>query len=113
MILSEHYFNLLKESIKPITICLDWEDHEGKAELDRTEIECTGFVFFLSCKVTETGVVDTGDYWTSPSFTSNGFQIEDFSFEVYDEPTDEQIFFTEKQQEELCKQIISLTSTTS
>ncbi len=112
MVLNDTAFKKLLENLPSVEVCLEWDGEEGRAEVEGHEMTSGNYIVFADFNVYESGTYDAGDYFTEPSFTSHGVSVDDFSFDIFNNITDEQIHLTDEQFKQLTKEIESSISTT-
>lgn len=113
MLLNQIDFQKLIKEIPSIEVSLEWDGNEGRTKLEGHEVETSSFFLVIGLSIFESGTTDSGDYFTPPSFSSNGVNSEINSLKVYKNESEEEIKFTEEQDSLLYKEIISLISTTN
>lgn len=104
-------FNSLLKNIPSIDVRLNCDGLEGRKEVQDEEVEAGKFMLFASFSCYETAHFDAGDgYLTPPTWSSNGLEVDDIYVDVYD-LEGEEVTLTQKQKEQLQKEIeISVNS---
>ncbi len=97
--------NFLKE-LPAIEAVLEWDGTEGSVEITEHESETSFFFIKTNLNVFESGTIEEGDHETPPSFSSNGVVVSEVSFNIYCKATDNEVFFTSKQEKQIVKDII-------
>lgn len=100
-------FNKLVKEFPSVVVYLEWSLNEGSAKIEDQEFETSSFFIQISLNVSETGINDSGDYFTPPSFTSNGITVEEVKFKLFSKNTDEEVFLTEDQEIQFKKNIVA------
>jgi hypothetical protein len=108
MYINQTAFNQILESIKPFKVHLDWFNGEGYFQSDEREILTGKTCVFVNISVHESGTIDAGDYFSPPSFRSNGLSIYIYDPFIFSEEKDEDLVLTSEQEEALIKKMESL-----
>jgi len=108
MNLNQIVFNQILELIPPVKVHLNWSGEEGQFESEDHEILTGKNSVFANVSVYESGTFDAGDYFTPPSFQSNGESIHIEDPVIFSEDEEEDLVLTSEQEEALIKKIESL-----
>lgn len=98
-------FKKLIKDIPSIEVSLNWNNTEGQGDFEK-ELELNSFILSTNFSCLESGIFDAGDNITAPSFSSDGLDIFDIEFNVYNEEGEE-MKLSDKQEQELSNQIKS------
>jgi hypothetical protein len=98
-------FNRLLEEIPSISFNLNWCGRNGQLTVIDYVIDLNNYQVDISCELFEAGHFDSGDFFTAPTFTTDGIEIEDLEVGLFE--IDGTSINLNPEQLELLKSIIS------
>ena len=107
---NETFNKLIKGLPSNIPVKLEWKHETGYSEVEDYKLDTGNYIVFASFFVYENGIIEESD-GTTPHPSSKNINALDFSFEVYHEPTDEQIYLTDEHTSQLIEKVRTLIKT--
>jgi len=90
--LSPEAIDYIQRQIQAEEFELEWDGDNGFLEVKDHEIRCGAYTLYVDFTISESGVTDHGDYYTPPSFTSYGKEVDVNAISVVATGEEEEIY---------------------